>query len=154
MKAEERLINEFYTCFQARDWRGMVRAYHADVFFYDPVFGPLEGEEAGKMWEMLLTGATELDLQFGEVVVDGGYASCRWVARYIFSATGRRVVNRGVGRFAFLDGKIIEHQDEWSFWKWSAQALGLPGVLFGWTSVLQRKVRQKARRGLDRFMKK
>jgi hypothetical protein len=76
------------------------------------------------------------------------------VARYVFPATGRTVVNRGKGRFKFEEGKIIEHHDDFSFWKWSAQALGWPGLLFGWTSVLQKKVRGKARRRLEKFMKK
>jgi hypothetical protein len=151
---EERLIKTFYTNFQQRNWKGMAEAYHPDIFFYDPVFGNLEGERVAAMWEMLLSNATELDMQFDEVVSDGGYGSCLWVARYIFPATGRRVVNRGKGRFKFEDGKIIEHQDEFSFWKWSAQALGWKGAVFGWSSVLQNGVRARARSRLDRFMKK
>src|SRR5579859_2245708 len=71
MKAEERLINSFYSCFRSRDWRGMVEVYHPEVFFYDPVFGNLEGPEVGAMWAMLLEGgkarSTELDLQFGGI---------------------------------------------------------------------------------------
>ena len=150
----ERLINNFYTRFQARDWKGMVQVYHPDIFFYDPVFGNLEGPQVAGMWEMLLSGATELDLQFGDVAADEGYGSCWWTATYVFSLTGRKVVNKGKAMFRFEDGKIIEHQDVWSFWRWSAQALGWKGLLFGWTPVLQGKVRRNARRSLERFMKK
>jgi SnoaL-like domain len=154
MKAGERLINNFYTRFQARDWKGMALAYHSDIFFYDPVFGNLEGPQVAAMWEMLLSRATELDMQFSDVVIDEGYGSCRWVASYIFSATGRKVVNKGKGRFKFEDGKIVEHFDDFSFWKWSSQALGWKGTWFGWSSLLRNAVRRRARRGLDRFMKK
>ncbi|HEV3414992.1 MAG TPA: nuclear transport factor 2 family protein [Puia sp.] len=154
MNKEERLIESFYTSFQERNWRGMVQVYHPDIFFYDPVFGPLRGVEVTAMWEMLLSGAKELDLQFGEVVAEDGYGSCRWTASYVYTGTGRKVVNRGVARFAFQDGKIVEHQDEWSFRRWCAQAFGWKGALFGWTSMLQGAVRRRARRSLDRFMKK
>ena len=44
----------------------MPQVYHPDIFFYDPVFGNLEGPEVAKMWEMLLSGATGLDLHFGD----------------------------------------------------------------------------------------
>ena len=56
--------------------------------------------------------------------------------------------------FRFEDGKIIEHQDVWSFWRWSRQSLGWKGLLFGWTSVFQGAVRRKARHRLGKFMKK
>lgn len=163
MKAEERLINSFYSCFRSRDWRGMGEVYHPEVVFYDPVFGNLEGPEVGAMWAMLLGGdavrggkgrSTELDLQFGGIKGEDGYWSCDWVARYVFPATGRAVVNRGKAMFKFEDGKIIEHQDSFSFWRWSRQALGWKGWFFGWTSLLQRPVRRRARRALERFMKK
>lgn len=132
----------------------MAEGYHPQIFFYDPVFGNLEGPQVAAMWEMLLSGAPELDLQVGEIEADEGYGSCRWTATYIFPATGRRVVNRGKAMFKFEDGKIVEHHDEWSFWRWAMQALGWKGLLFGWTSVLQGKVRRTARRRLERFMKK
>ena len=154
MNGSEQLIKTFYTKFGQGDWEGMAACYHPDIFFYDPVFGNLEGPQVAAMWKMLLSNATELDMQFDEVTIDEGYGSCRWTARYVFPATGRTVVNRGKGRFKFEQGKIIEHQDEFSFWKWSAQALGWPGLLFGWTPVLQKKVRGKALRRLGKFMKK
>ncbi|HLX66011.1 MAG TPA: nuclear transport factor 2 family protein [Puia sp.] len=154
MKQEERLIERFYVSLRKRDWKGMVQVYHPEIFFYDPVFGNLEGPEVGKMWEMLLSGAGELDLQFGDIKLDDGYGSCQWTATYVFSLTGRKVVNKGKAMFRFEDEKIIEHQDVWSFWQWSRQALGWKGWLFGWTSVFQGTVRRRARRNLGKFMKK
>jgi hypothetical protein len=154
MSMEEGMINKFYTCFQSRDWKGMGELYHPEVIFYDPVFGNLEGEQVRAMWAMLLKGATELEMQFGGVIANEGYGSCWWEARYVFSATGRKVVNRGKARFRFEDGKIAEHFDDFSFYRWSSQALGWRGRLFGWTTMLQHSVRARALRSLDRFMKK
>ncbi len=155
MNKGERLINAFYTSLRAKDWKGMVDVYHPDVSFYDPVFGNLDSPEVRAMWEMLLSGAAQLDLQFSDIVVDEeGYGSCRWVATYVFTATGRRVVNKATARFRFEDGLIAEHFDDFSFHRWASQALGWKGVVFGWTSMLQRAVRRTALRRLERFMKK
>lgn len=174
MSDPQQLVKVFYTCFQQRDWKGMLACYHEEVFFYDPVFEDLQAPEARAMWEMLLSSAKDLNLSFSNIkmeptptedlaagVVDDlhdeetipdSYGSCNWVATYTFSQTGRKVVNTGKALFTFRDGKIIEHQDDFSLWKWSRQALGIPGILLGWTPFLQKKIRKKAQRSLEKFM--
>jgi hypothetical protein len=152
MNQEEQLIKDFYTCFQQLDWKGMLDCYREDVFFYDPVFENLESAGVRAMWEMLLSRAKDLELQFSDVVAEAGHGSCQWIATYTFTATGRKVVNKGQAHFTFDEGKIAEHQDVFSLWKWSSQALGLSGLLFGWTSLLQKKIRRNARKSLEKFM--
>jgi hypothetical protein len=162
MSEEEQLIKVFYTCFQQRDWKGMLDCYQENVFFYDPVFENLEGREARAMWEMLLTSAKDLEMSFHNIQLESAspdptgesYGSCHWVAAYTFSATGRRVVNKGKAWFKFSGGKIAEHQDNFSLWRWSRQALGIPGILFGWTPILQNKIRKRARKNLEKFINK
>ena len=55
-------------------------------------------------------------------------------------------------RFRFADGLIAEHDDSFGFHAWARQALGPPGVLLGWTPIVQGPVRRRARAGLDEFM--
>jgi ketosteroid isomerase-like protein len=148
----EQLINDFYSSFQRLDWKGMLSCYRADIFFYDPVFENLEGAEVRAMWEMLLSRAADLQLRYSDVQTDHAHGSCRWVATYTFSTSGRKVVNEGLARFTFDDGMIVEHQDEFSLWKWSRQALGITGLFFGATPFLQNKIRRNARKSLDKFM--
>ena len=152
MNEEEELIKEFYTCFKRLDWRGMIACYREDIFFYDPVFENLEGDQVRGMWEMLLGNAKDLQLDFSDINATDGYGSCQWVATYSFSATGRRVVNKGKAHFKFAGGRIAEHQDDFSLWKWSRQALGMPGLLFGWSMPLQNKIRKMAKKNLERFL--
>ena len=52
------------------------------------------------------------------------------------------------------DGLIVDHVDEFSFWKWSRQALGPKGLVLGWTPFLRRKVGGTAKAGLDKFIAK
>ena len=56
--------------------------------------------------------------------------------------------------FVLRDGKIVEHEDVFSFWRWSRQALGVPGVLMGWTPMLKNKVRGAAGKQLERYLEK
>jgi len=152
MNRNEQLIKKFYDCFDKKDWRCMTDSYHEEIFFYDPVFQNLEGKEVRAMWEMLLRNAKDLTVSARNITADEEHGACEWEARYTFSATGRPVVNKCRAHFTFREGRITEHQDEFSFWKWSRQALGISGLLLGGTSFLQRKVRRQARQSLDKFI--
>ena len=77
--------------------------------------------------------------------------TAHWIATYTFAQTGRRVVNDIRAEFRFADGLFAEHVDRFSFWRWSRQALGAPGLLLGWTPLLRGKVSAQARRGLEEY---
>jgi ketosteroid isomerase-like protein len=151
MHPHETLLREFYARFSARDAEGMARCYHRDVAFSDPVFPMLRGDEAGDMWRMLLSRATDLAVTLDEARGDDEGGEAAWTARYTFTRTGRPVVNRVHGLFAFRDGLIVRHHDSFPFWRWSAQALGPAGAAFGWLPPLRWKVRKDAARALARY---
>ena len=151
MHPHETLLREFYGRFCARDAEGMARCYHPEVAFSDPVFPMLRGPEAGDMWRMLLSRAADLSVTLDEAHADDRAGEARWSARYTFSRTGRPVVNRVHGLFAFRDGLIVRHYDSFGFWRWAGQALGPAGLLLGWSPPLRWKVRKDAARALDRF---
>lgn len=151
MHPHETLIRAFYDAFARRDAEGMARCYHRDIFFTDPVFPALHGRDAADMWRMLLARATDLEVTLDEATADDDGGRARWTARYTFTRTGRRVVNRVDAMFAFREGLIGRHHDHFSFWKWSRQALGPTGVLLGWSQPLKWKVRKDAARALARY---
>jgi ketosteroid isomerase-like protein len=141
------LIDRLYTAFARRDGAAMAACYHAEATFSDPVFPGLRGAEVGAMWTMLCERAS--DLRIEHTASDAG---AHWEAWYTFSTTGRKVHNVIDARFAFRDGLIVEHVDTFDFWAWSRQALGVPGLLLGWTPMLRTKVGATARKGLDKFI--
>jgi len=151
MHPHESLIREFYAAFARHDAEAMARCYHDEVFFSDPAFPALRGEEARDMWRMLLSRAPDLEVVLEEASADATGGSARWSATYTFSRTGRRVVNRISALFAFRDGRIVRHYDHFSFWRWSAQALGPTGRLLGWFAPLKWMVRRQAATQLERF---
>lgn len=153
MHAHQQLIKNFYTSFDQKDWQQMIRCYHAEVSFFDPVFQNLEAPKAKAMWEMLCTSAKDLSVTAIDIEAGEEYGSCRWTAVYTFSATGRKVINEIKAHFKFHEGLIIEHMDDFDLWKWSRQALGTSGLLLGWSPFVQNKIRKNAKRNLEKFMK-
>ncbi len=155
MTNNEELINKFYSAFQKLDYVTMNSCYSDDIVFFDPVFGLLRGDAAKSMWEMLCKNAKDFSLTWSNIVsLDNEYSTCEWIASYTFSKTGRRVVNKIKANMRFAGGKIIEHSDAFSLHKWSKQALGITGILFGWNSFFQNKIKNQAKRNLLKFMEK
>ncbi len=153
MTNHTQIIEQFYSAFARRDAEGMIACYHAQVRFSDPVFVDLDARETAGMWRMLCERAQGFSLEFFDVRAEGDSGSAHWEARYLFSATGRNVHNVIDAEFRFADGKIIEHRDHFDFYRWSRQALGISGVLLGWTPLVRNKVRGQARKGLEHFLR-
>jgi ketosteroid isomerase-like protein len=151
-QANRELIERFYTAFDQRDGDAMAACYAPDARFHDPVFQELRGDEPGAMWRMLTGRAEELNIELVEHDADETSGTARWLADYTFTQTGRKVHNDVQARFRFAAGLIAEHDDSFGFHRWARQALGAPGLLLGWTPVIQGPVRRQARAGLDEFM--
>jgi ketosteroid isomerase-like protein len=151
------LINTFYTAFAKADWQTMATCYHPDVVFSDEVFVDLKGKEVMAMWRMLLERSKgELEISFSNVQAGDSpeTGSADWVAVYIFSATGRRVINRIHAEFEFKEGKIYRHIDQFNLHRWAGQALGWKGKLLGGLPFFRKKLQKTARTGLDRYISK
>jgi ketosteroid isomerase-like protein len=148
----EATIRSLYDALDRHDGEAMAACYAADATFSDPVFPDLHGGQAGDMWRMLTARATDLAVELPEAKADAQAGSARWVATYTFGQTGRTVSNRVRSDFKFgADGLIAEQQDDFPFWRWSRQALGMPGLALGWTPLLRSKVQANAAAELARF---
>jgi ketosteroid isomerase-like protein len=144
------VIERLYKGFAEGDADAMESCYHPDVHFSDPVFPDLNGPDVMKMWRTLLGRSDDLEITLGGhkaipgTGADPDSSSAHWTAVYTFSSTGRPVTNEVDASFRFEDGLIIDHLDEFNFWRWSRQALGVPGLLLGWTPLLKRKVQKQS----------
>ncbi|KPW79012.1 Ketosteroid isomerase-related protein [Pseudomonas cannabina] len=150
-QANSALITRLYAVFAQLDGEAMSACYTDDVVFSDPAFGELRGPQVGDMWRMLTSKAKNFSVVFDQVRADDRTGSAHWVATYLFSQTGRTVVNDIQARFVFRDGKICEHRDQFDMWRWSRQALGAKGLLLGWTPLVRNAVRAQALKGLNAF---
>ena len=145
------LVARFYDALSRRDGDAMAACYHPAVTFRDPVFD-LQGLKAGAMWRMLCDRGTGLRVAASGITADDSAGAAHWEADYTFSQTKRPVHNVIDAAFTFEDGLIRTHVDRFDFWSWSRQALGVPGLLLGWTPFLRAKVAAEAQKGLDAYI--
>lgn len=150
----ELLIERFYQAFDEGNAATMEACYAPDVQFSDPVFTDLRGARAGAMWRMLTEPDGDLRIELREHEANETQGSAHWLAHYTFTETGRPVVNDIHASFRFKDGLIVEHRDQFSFYRWASQALGPVGRLLGWTPILRSAVRRKAGGQLEEFSSK
>lgn len=145
------LLDRFYGAFAARDGATMASCYSADAHFTDPAFD-LRGPWIGAMWRMLAERAQEFSLEYQIVEAGPDRGRVNWTARYLFSQSGRRVVNHIQAEIHIADGLIVRHVDRFSFWRWARQALGPVGAVLGWSQLLKAKVRAQALKGLKAWV--
>lgn len=154
MTPNEKTLIKFYTAFANADASTMCDCYHQNIQFRDPVFDLLKGNDVCEMWKMLIKKSQgNIKIEFSEIKADDYIGSVKWTATYNFSKTNRKVVNDIHAQFQFKDGLIIKHTDDFDIWKWSKQALGITGYLFGWTGYFQKKIQQKALLSLKKYKK-
>lgn len=154
MSNNEQLITMFYQSFQNKDFKAMQACYADNATFSDPVFTNLNAAQVRSMWEMFCVKGKDLRVEFSKVHANETHGSAEWKASYTFSATGKKVINHITANFLFENGRILRHTDTFDFYAWANQALGVTGKLFGWTSLIQNKVREKAMRNLTDYMNK
>ena len=151
-------IERFYAAFAKLDANTMQACYAASASFDDEAFSLKGAQEIGGMWRMLCEATKskpESRAHWKLEVSDITDRSAHWEAHYLFSATGRTVLNKIDAAFEFdNNGLITRHRDRFDFWTWSRQALGTPGLLLGWSPFLRNKVRATAAGNLKRFLSK
>jgi len=152
MSNHKALIETFYKAFQQKDYQTMGQCYHPEAYFRDEAF-ELNGKQIGAMWHMLCERGTDMKMTFS-VSENSGKVTAHWEPTYTFSQSGRFVHNIIDATFEFRDGLIIKHIDSFSFWSWSRQALGLAGLVLGWTPLLRNKVSTMADSNLRKFIVK
>ena len=155
MEANKNTLVKFYTAFAFQDTAKMHECYHPKVQFRDPVFGLVKERSVFHMWEMLIErGKGNIKIEFSDIQTNEYTGSAQLIATYHFSKTNRKVVNTIQAEFHFKDGLIIKHTDDFDLWEWSKQALGVKGVLLGWTGYFQKKIQQDAVTSLKEYQNK
>jgi len=152
MHPNELLITRFYEAFKRGDYKIMQACYANDAIFNDPVFKNLNSEQVKGMWEMFCVKSKDLKITYSNITANEQQGSAEWRAEYSFSKKENKVINSITAHFLFKDGKIINHSDSFNFYKWARQALGLQGLLLGWTRMLKNKVSEGGLKRLNDYI--
>lgn len=154
MNTHQKIISTFYTAFTKKDVENMVGLYADDVVFQDPAFGTLHGKRARDMWRMLISSqkGKDFDVRFHSVTATATGGTAHWTASYVFSQTGRKVVNEIDATFVIVDGKIVKHTDTFPLRKWAHQAMGFKGWLLGGTAFFRKKLQAQTNGMLDKWV--
>lgn len=148
------LIKKFYESFAKADTEAMVNCYDDNIVFSDPAFGELKGNDAKNMWRMLLSRSKDIKITFDNVKADDKFGSANWKAEYVYSQTGRKVINKISTQFEFQNGKIIKHTDRFNLWRWTQQALGWRAYLLGWSPFMKKKIQKQTNQLLKLYTKR
>jgi len=147
------IIIKFYDAFSNHNPETMVNFYDDNIEFEDPAFGILKGIAAKMMWKMLIEiSKGNLKITVENIKSEENFGSVDWKAEYIFSQTKRKVINNVHAEFEFQNGKIIKHKDFFDFYKWSCQALGIFGFLFGKSKVFKFIFKRKTNSMLKKYI--
>lgn len=130
----------------------MQECYADNAKFSDPVFPNLKAEQVRAMWEMFCVKSKDLIIEFRNITANETQGKAEWTAVYIFSSTGKEVVNNICANFIFENGKIIKHTDTFNFYKWAKQALGLSGLFLGWMPFVKNKVQKAGMTALNEYI--
>jgi SnoaL-like domain len=147
-------IARFYAAFARLDGEAMKACYAADAQFDDEVFSLRGRDQVGGMWRMLCDATLAKGRDAWRLEVrDITDRSAHWEAHYRFSGSGRRVHNIIEAEIECgADGLIRRHRDRFDFWRWSRQALGMPGWLLGGIPFLRNQVRLQAAANLAKYL--
>lgn len=150
----KKLLDNFYQGMQKQDSQAMNVCYHQDAQFEDPVFGRLDYENVTAMWTMLMSRAQDFSVEYTVLEAEENRGKVQWIAKYVFSKTGKKITNIVTSEIELKEGKIIHQVDTFNLRKWIGMALGFKGILTGWLPAVQNKVKTQALKGLQQFKQK
>ncbi len=140
------VLVRFYDALCRHDGDTMAGLYAGHARFEDPVFR-LQGADIGRMWKSLMARAKGFSATYTITRAEGDLGTVKTTAHYLFGGK-RKVVNVILSELRIEKGVIVVQKDVFDFPRWAAQALGMPGRLFGRFGWFQRAVSRKAAAGI------
>lgn len=126
--------------------------------FSDPAFPSLDAAHAKGMFAMFVTNKDTNKMQVEYKDVKKGANDLTYTATYTvqYLFAGRPVLNtiKTTLTISPTTNLLASQVDEFPFWAWSRQALGLPGLFLGWSGYLQNQVQTNAGAKLEKFLAK
>ncbi|MBO6794497.1 MAG: nuclear transport factor 2 family protein [Balneolaceae bacterium] len=137
------IVKTFYEALNNGDIKTVRQLYHPDAVYKSEMFS-LKGPEVFALWYTATQPEMNLTAECSSINKVNNEVHTTWNISYELSVVNRTIKLSEKGLFKFKDGKIIFHQDKYSFYSWCKQTLGPIGWLFGWTAWLKKRVSKQA----------
>ncbi len=137
MPKETQLVQLLFSSLQQLNHEAMAACYSEAATFSDIAFQLQGRKQIHAMWHMICQ--TGIDVQVRSIEADGNVVRARITDTYVFSDTGRKVVNDIESSFEFRGGLISVQRDTCDPLRWARQAFGgFKGELVGRVGFLRR----------------
>lgn len=127
------VVREFFDAFSnadakayERDMATLERLYAPDVKWKDTIFRFDDRAGTMGMWRILLARGADSKFSYRILSTDGDKVTVNWLADY--KVFGRPVHNDVMATLVVRNGRIVAHEDVYSWEKWARQAFPLGGV--------------------------
>jgi ketosteroid isomerase-like protein len=124
------VVRTFFDAFCKGDMPTLERLYTPDVKWKDPIFSFDDRAGTMGMWRILLAPSPEKKFTYEIKSVKGDTVVVNWLADY--ELLGRKIHNDVTATLVVKDGKIVRHEDVYSWDKWARQAFPLGGAVNWW----------------------
>lgn len=157
---DQKIVEEFLTCYQKHDFNGMHSCLDSNVTFSDFAFDKIRGREVRAMWHWFCVSypprKNPVNVPEFEIIkTQNSTVVARYRVTYPYGDKQRPVNYFIEAKFKIQDNRIIEQTDMFSSisqFEFAKMALGFPFQLLSLTPLLQNIVRRKATEKLKKFM--
>jgi hypothetical protein len=121
-------------------------AYLPDAILDHPIIGRLSGQQISQLWTTFLKRTRTHRLAFTITHVTARTACIDWHTEHEFFDTGRPIQLSGASALTFQRGGIRFQHDRFDRHAWSAQAMGISGLLLSYLPGSRAFLREESRR--------
>lgn len=143
MNKHKEIIERFFEEFKRRDFFQMKNFCTEDIYYFDPLYNLLRGEDLYMMWQLEYGQSNSFQLQKGEIKDEGdGYYV---VDLQIEHDAPKKIAQKIKAYLRIEDDKISEYSSAFSIHNLCKQRYGLIGNLLGWNRLYQNRIKNDAR---------
>ncbi len=143
---------KLYEAFRTRNFPRIAECYHDNATYTSPFFDNLKKNEIVAMWKAFLLNDFNMELTHSNIVaedVNDQLGSANWEVKYTYWDTKQQVKVAIKTKLQFKAGKVIKHEDSFSFYLWAIQAYEIQGFLFGGLGFFRNKIKRKMYKNME-----
>ena len=143
------IIAIFFDCFNQRDFQKLKTFCTFDIYYFDPLYNLLRGEDVFIMWEHVYGEVDDFSLATTDFKDDGdGY----YVIDLQVNFKERKQILQAIKAYIRIEeGMVSEYSSAFSIHGLCKQRHGIIGNLLGWNRLYQNRIKNDARRKLLQY---